>query len=259
MDKKTKTFQDFFEGLKIYLFPVFVLGVILLLFNFLVKGKVEDLLQTRKEIATQRERLSRLIEKQTTLSALDEETLKRQFLFANEALPSKMEAAGFLAQVERAALESGLLIKGVSIEGGGIATQSGEKKDETRPAQKDRDWFTSKVEVEGKIDQVALLIKKLLESRRTVQISKLRLSFASSGAAVATSSATKASLTVDVFFKTLPESMGSTEEPLPQISSRENETYDRLSLYPLLSEPISFGGGLGVAATPGARVSPFGP
>lgn len=259
MAKKVKTFKDSLRGLKIYLFPAFTLGVILVLFNFLVKGKIEDVFEVQKEIRSQRERLSRLIEKQAALSALDEEALERQFLLANEALPSKREVAGFLAQVERAALESGLLVRGVSLEGGEIATQSGERKKEAPAPKEKKDQFTSRVEVEGEIDQVADFIRKLLESRRIVQVSKVGLTAPSSGGAIATPSATEAILTVEVFFKILPESMGTAESPLPQFSSQESEVYDTVSLYPLLSEPLAWGGGLEMAATAGARISPFGP
>lgn len=259
MAKKPTTIRDYFQNLKIYLFPVFTLGVILVLFNSLVKGKTEDIFEVRKEIKDQRERLSRLIEKQAALTALDEEALKGQFLLANQALPSKREVAGFLAQVERAALESGLFIENISLEGGKIATQSGEEKEQTAAAKKKEDQFTSRIEVDGEVEKVAIFIKKLLESRRIVQVSKVELSRPFSRLAGATPSATKAILTTEVFFKTLPESMGAAEAPLPQISSQESEAYETVSLYPFLSEPLGLGGGLGLAATAGGRVSPFGP
>lgn len=260
MTQKAKTLKDSLQGFKIYLFPAFTLGVILILFNFLVKGKIEDVFEVQKEIKGQRERLSRLVEKQTALSALDEEALRGQFLLANEALPSKREAAGFLVQIERVALESGLFVKNVSLEGGEIATQSGEKEEGASTPKKKKDQFVSQVEIEGKVDQVADFIRKLLESRRIVQVSKVELIAPSSGAVIATPSATKATLTIDVFFKILPESMGEVESPLPQLSPRESEVYDTIALYPLLSEPLSWGGGLEMTATTaGARLSPFGP
>lgn len=253
---KPKTFKDYFESLKIYLFPSFSLLVILLLFSFVVKGKILEIFKIRGEIRSQRERLSRLIEKQTALAALDETTLKEEFLLANEAIPSKRDVAGFLAQVERIALESGLLVEGVSLEGGGIATESAEEQ-ETSARKKGEDMFRSRVAIKGEVERIRDFLSKLLKSRRVVEVNKVQLTAPFSQ--TATPSAMTAILTVDVFFKLLPETMGAAEAPLPQITQKEKEVYEQISSFPFLSQPLALPGGIEISATPSARTSPFGP
>lgn len=256
---KPKTFKQYIESLKIYLFPSLALLMILLLFNFVVKGKIFEIFKMRGEIREQREKLSRLIEKQTALAALDETTLKEQFLLANEAIPSKRDVAGFLAQVERIALENGLLVEGVSLEGGEIATESAEKTEEKEATakKKSEDKFESRVTVKGELERIRDFLDKLLRSRRVVEINKVQLSAPFSQ--TATPSAMTATLTVDVFFKLLPETMGAAEAPLPQITQKEKDIYEQVSLFPFLSQPLALPGGFEVSATPSARTSPFGP
>lgn len=254
--EKPKTLKDYLESLKIYLFPSFTFLVTLLLFNFVVKEKVFEIFKVRGEIREQREKLSRLIEKHTALAALDEITLKEQFLHANEALPSDRDVAGFLAQVERTALESGLLIESVSLEGGGIATESAEKQ-EAPSQKKSEDRFRSKVVIKGEVARIIDFLQKLLNSRRVVELSKVQL--AAPLTQVATPSAMVATLTIDVFFKLLPKTMGVVEAPLPQITQKEKEVYEQLSLLPFLSQPMALPGEIELEATAGARVSPFGP
>lgn len=252
---KPKTFKTYFEGLKIYLFPSFVLLVILFLFNFVVKGKIVEIFGTRREIGEQRERLSRLIEKQAALTALDETSLREEFLLANEAVPSKRDVAGFLTQVERIALETGLLVEGVSLEGGEIATESAEEK-EVLSQKKDEDGFQSRVTVKGEVGRIRDFLEKLLKSRRVVEATKVQLSAPFSQ--IATPSAMTAILTVDVFFKLLPETMGTAEAPLPQITQKEKEVYEQIYSFPFLSQPLVFPGDLELSGTPSARTDPFG-
>lgn len=259
--EKPKTLKDYFLGLKIYLFPSFSLLLVLLLFSFVIKGKILAIFEVRGKIRSQREQLSRLIEKQTALSALDETALKEQFLLANEAVPSERDVAGFLAQVERIALENGLLVEGVTLEGGEIATESAEKIEEVEeketPLQKEtEDKFRSQVTIKGEVERIRDFLEKILGSKRVVEVNKVQLSAPLTQ--VATPSAMTATLTVDVFFKLLPETMGAAEAPLPQITQKEKEVYEQISLFPFLSQPLALPG-VELVATPGARLSPFGP
>jgi len=257
--EKPKTLKEYLESLKIYLFPTLSLLVVLLLFNLVVKGKILEIFKTREEIKTRREKLSRLIEKQTALSAMDETSLKEEFLLSNEALPSKRDVPGFLAQVERLALETGLVVEGVTLEGGEIATESGERevKEKQPSAQKEsEDRFTSKVAVKGGVENIRDFTRLLLASRRIVEIKKVEMKAPFSQ--IATPSAMTATLTVEVFFKPLPETMGIAEAPLPQITQKERDVYEQVALYSFLSQPLALPG-VELVATPGARLSPFGP
>lgn len=252
---KPKTFKDYFQSLRIYLFPSFVFLVVLFLFNFVVRGKISEIFKTRGEIGEQRERLSRLVEKQTVLAALDEVALKEEFLLSNEAIPSKRDVAGFLTQVERIALETGLLVEGVSLEGGEIATESAEKE-EVLSQKKSEDGFRSQVTIKGEVERIRDFLERLLKSRQVVEVNKVQLSAPFSQ--TATLSAMTAILTVDVFFKLLPETMGMAETPLPQITQKEKEVYEQIYSFPFLSQPLVFPGDLELSGTPSARTNPFG-
>ncbi|MBA7495518.1 hypothetical protein ES702_06105 [subsurface metagenome] len=254
--EKPRTFKDYLESLKIYLFPFVSFLVILVLFNSIVKIKIVKIFKIRSEIKNQREKLSRLIEKHTALAALDETALKEQFLLANEAIPSKRDVAGLLAQVERIALETGLLIDGVSLKGGGIATQSAEKQEKI-PQKKSENKFQSKVTIKGEMERIRDFLEKLLKSRRIIEVTRVQLSAPLTQ--VATPSAMTTIVTIDVFFKLLPETMGAADSPLPQITQTEKEVYEEIALLPFLSQPLALPQGFEVSATPSARISPFGP
>lgn len=253
--EKPQTLKEYLLGFRIYLPLVFSLLFIFFLLTTVVKGRVGAIGETRRAIQKKREKLAVLVEKQAKLSTLNREDLKKNFLLAEQAVPSKRNTAGFLAQVERIAMESGVLVDGVQMEGGEIATESGKK--EIKIKRKPQNWFKTTVTLRGAVENIGNFLEKIFWSRRIIRITRVHLSAPLNQ--TGTPSAMTAVLTVEVFFKPLPQSMGPIEEPLPKITKKEEEVAKKVFSLPFLAEPVSLPGVETVSATSSARISPFGP
>ena len=253
--EKPQTLKEYLLGFKIYLPLVGSLLLIFLLFTTVIKGRIQVIGQTKREIGKEREKLAVLVNKQTKLSALNKEDLKRNFILAEQSLPSSRDTASFLAQIERIGMETGVLVDGVQMEGGEIATESGKKTVVSKKTPKN--WFKAKVTLKGAVESIKNFLERIFNSRRIVNIVRVQLSAPLTQ--VATPSAMTATLTVEVFFKPLPKDMGPVEKPLPTITEKEREVFQKISSLPFLSEPLPLPLGPQISATPSARTSPFAP
>lgn len=258
-----KDIKEYFESLKVCLIPVVVGLVILALLLKIVKPKINEIFVLRSDINLAREKLSRLTEKEATLTSFDQEVLEKQFLVANEALPSDQDVPGFLAQMERLAQESGVLIENVSLIGGKLATPSAEKESkvlgetsEKIPSEKGEAEFKGKVILKGVLADIFKFLSKMDGSRRVVNPEKIYLTVPPSDKA--TPSAVTAQLTLRVYWHPLPATLGKVDEPLPKLSQKDKEVLEKIENLAFLSKPLPISPRFGVEATPSARLSPFG-
>jgi Tfp pilus assembly protein PilO len=259
-----KDIKDYLGKMRIYLMPVIVGLVVLSLLLKIVKPKIKEVFALRNEINEAREVLSRLTEKEAVLASFDQEAMKEQFLTANEALPSEQDVPGFLAQIERLAQESGVLVESVSLTGGKLATPSAENEGEvpettTEKASSDKEKteFKSKVLLRGVLDGIASFLDKLAKSRRIVDVEKIYLT--SPLSEIATPSAMTAQLTLKVYYQPLPPTLGRVDEPLPKLSQKNEEIFEKVGNFTFLSKPLPVPPSFAVEATPSARLSPFEP
>jgi hypothetical protein len=258
-----KDIKEYLEKMRIYLIPIVVGLVVLVLLLKIVKPKIKEVFLLRSDIDQARQKLSHLTEKEAALASFDQEVLKEQFLTANEALPSEQDVSGFLAQIERSAQESGILVESVSLTGGALATPSAEKEGEVLKTTTDEDSydkgkteFKSRVVLKGVLANIGSFLDRLTKSRRIVSVEKVYLTVPLSE--VATPSAITAQLTLKVYYQPLPTTLGQVDESLPKLSQKNKEVFEEVENFAFLSKPLPLESGLGVEATPSARFGPFG-
>lgn len=110
--------------LRNYYFPgIIALVIAIVLYKFTVP-QITQIMEVRKNLKNERARLERLVQKSTVLDRLDEQSLRAQFMMAQEALPADKNVAGFLFTISRLVNEASLSVSQFQTAPGLISTPS---------------------------------------------------------------------------------------------------------------------------------------
>lgn len=233
--------------------------VSLIVIFFIVWPKFTEVLRLRTANDELASRVELLNKKADFLKAYaeDKDQLEVQLGAADQMLPSDKGVFTLIAQIEKAAGSSGVLINKIDIAPGSINNKSSTSlanqgtattvAPTTAPSAagpppvsgagaKDSQELSTKVQtklsITGDYKSFLQFIKNMLSLSRVVEIKDLSVSAASEeGGQI------RASLTVDAYWQTLPSQLSSVETPVDTLTSDEEEKLSRVTDTGLITTP----------------------
>lgn len=252
MEKEKKFFS------KNYLFPaIIVLVIIFILYQFTLP-QVGQILEIRRELKEERQRLEQLVKKAQELEKLDEVTLKTNFQVSQEALPSEKDVPGLLFTLARLEGEATVSVEKFQLAPGLIstpaatptqATPSGEKgkakpeapKKETKPSLSS---LVFDLTLAGEFSAIRSFLDKITEIKPILQIPSLKIS-QNKGEGL------KADFKINFSYQPLPLTLGKIDDPLPILTAKDKEILTEISQLPSYNQVP------GVATAAGGKANPF--
>lgn len=222
---------------------VSVLIIILVVVSalFLVKPKVSEILEARKAIKKEREKLAQLTQKEALLASLNEVELIQRANLTLAVLPVEKEVPLVLSSLKVLTIESGLTLGPIGVNPGKISTGSAEispPKAEVLPS------YAFSLQAQGNTDQIKTFIEKVEQITPLLQVKSLSVSQEETDLA-------SVDLVISAFFLSLPEKVGPVDQPLLLLTQAEEEMLKKISSYQsvLTGEALPF--------VPTGKANPF--
>ena len=197
-----------------WLLPIISIAVVVALSAGLIYPWAKDSFNKRKEISEKRNQLEQILEpKLELLQKLNKEVLQTQLAELELILPSSTQAPFIFASIENLAVENEVFVEGLSF---AVAQKAKTKSGET-PIEAIQLNFIAKgqsdslVNFVDKLEQTAPLfgVDSYLQSENENEPDTL-------------------SLAISSFYKTLPQEIGGTKEPLEVWGKKELEALTKL-------------------------------
>lgn len=197
----------------------------LLILALVVWPKVNDILQLRTTNEQLVSRAQNLEKKADILASLDKDSLEDQLAAAEQLLPSDKNTFSILRQVENAFAVSGVLLTKIEV----VAATINDGPSKIKPAAKNKSsGLTPSVQIRlsatSDYQSLIQLLSNLYAFSRIVSIDNISLS-----AVLGESLQVNSSFTVDAYWKTLPENLGSIESPVQKLTQSEEQLLSSVS------------------------------
>lgn len=205
---KKETLINFYTKYKLFIFPLVVtLSSLILIFLVIVP-------QTLKLIANQKVgnnllNSSRSLEvKAQTLDGLDGTDLSKKVEYALSVFPPEKNFADIVGIIQNISSSVGFSISSLTI-GEGKGTKGGTQS------------FNVSVSLNGAKQLIPFLLSAIETAPRLMQIESFDISTSGEGVQI--------NLSLSVLYDPLPKAFGSTDSPLPQLSSEDEQILTKLA------------------------------
>lgn len=166
---------------KSFVVPALIIITIILIIPFAFIPLLNNVRETNDSLKSDSERLKNLSDKLDTLNSLDEAEINEKLAIAEQGLPVGKDLAPLIVGVQNLAAGSNLLVEGISLSPGIVATESAGTKDST--TNQSNPQATPNSQIDTNSDALSLQLKlkgnliDLILFLSKLQVSK-RLSFA---------------------------------------------------------------------------------
>jgi Tfp pilus assembly protein PilO len=215
MDKKKQDYSQF----KPFLIPVviFVLIFLTVFLVFIPQSKIAWKLY--KEVDLKKANLAQLTQKQAVLQGLDLFELEKKNELVIQALPVKKQPILVLNSVKNLGESKGLTGFTFNLNPGLISTTSAETKKKISASDKNK--LALFVSFDGSLKQITDFVQNLEKLLPVVKITDLVIK-------AEEENFSNLSLSLVSFYLSLPESLGTAEAPVKNLSNQEEEIYSKL-------------------------------
>lgn len=205
-----------------------ILGIVvcLIIIAMVVWPKFNEVVRLRAENEKLKERAGMMSVKSQILSGLSYDLLEEQFIKAERILPSDKAVFSMISRIERSAIETGMILDKIdlvpgAIKGedpssgqiGGTNVPTGVQGGDLGLVGSDIPRLLIKVSIIGDYRATLAFLNSLDLSVRLVSITDLSIARSDS-----TSGGLRSSMTVNAFWKPLPQELPSLESPVEEIS-----------------------------------------
>ncbi|MBI4038194.1 type 4a pilus biogenesis protein PilO [Candidatus Daviesbacteria bacterium] len=201
---------NFYLKYKIIIYPVLIGVASLFLIAAVILPQLKSYLKERENLENSSQRLQNLEVKAAELNNINTEELKKQLQISVIALPPDKDFADIVGVLQDLTVRSGLSLNTI---------QLGQVQTNTAAAVSN---YTMKLEVFGSKSGLESLVESIEKASRVMKVSSIDLSAAKGFGGVT------ANLTIEVFFASNPQQLGSVEAALPKISDEEQKILVRL-------------------------------
>lgn len=201
---KKEDLTKFYQTYKLYIFPTVVAVSSLFLILFVVFPTMSKLISGQKTSQDLITKSNFLETKVLALESLDSEDLSRKVGFALSVLPAEKDFGDILGLLQSLAGQTGFSISSISL------GASGSKLTNTES-------YEVKMEIKGTRVLLPALINNIENSPRLMKIKKIDVSSGQSSQVIGVS------LVVDVLYSGLPQTFGTADAPLPQLSEQDEQ------------------------------------
>lgn len=222
------------SSLKSFIVPALILVTIVLMIPFAFIPLLNNVKSTNDQLRQESERLAKLSEKLAVLDSLDEQEISEKLALAEEALPVGKSLAQLVVGVQNLAARSSLLVDGVSLSPGKVATESAVEKvsDKTQTEKSSQskvepksDTLIVQLSLRGTVSQVEKFLSGLQRAKR--------LSFAED---VDLKSSERKSflveITLSIPFRPIPKLTGDVlAQPVPLLGEENKKTLELIDQF----------------------------
>lgn len=224
------------SGVKVVKLAPSILGIVvcLIIIAMVVWPKFNEVVRLRAENEKLKERASMMSVKSQILSGLSYDELEDQLIKAERILPSDKAVFSMISRVEKAARDAGVILDKIdlvpgAVKGeeptagqiGGTNVPTGVQGGDLGLVGSDTPRLLIKVTVTGDYRATLTFLNNLDSSVRLVSISDLAISRSDS-----TSGGLRSAMTVNAFWKPLPQELPSLESPVEEISDAQTKILD---------------------------------
>lgn len=227
------TIISFYNKYKLYVFPTVVVASSLFLTIFAIYPQTVKLISNQKAQSQLEERSKILQVKAQTLASFDGSDLSRKVQYALFSYPQERDFGNVIGLLQSIGSQSGFAVTAINLEGGVSKTSAA-------------GGYHVRMEISGPKSLLPPLLKSIESSVRLMKVVSLEIS-------VKGSQTVDAVVGVEVLFSPDPQSFGSLDSPLPELSAEDEELLRRLanSVSTVAVSPAE------VVTTPIGKVNPF--
>lgn len=197
-----------------------IAGAILVTFLF-VRPQFEKVKMIREQLAREKIKIAKLQTKVSALEGLNEYEISEKAQTALKALPARKEVFQAIDIINLLASENGLVVESLSVSPGEISDDEATLTTETE-LKKDRLSF--KLELLGAPEGFQRFLTRLAEFVPLTDSKKVE--FGAEGGIN--------EFSLEFYFAPPPTTLGKTEDSLPTLTEKEEETYRSISNLPYL-------------------------
>lgn len=202
-----------------FLFPG--MAIVLILFSFLVilKPRLTDLFQLRRDLGKQKEELARLSQKVAVLEGYDQNELQIRSEQVLKVLPTEKDAPFVLATVRGLTSRHNLELESLTIEVGEISTESAQ----TKTKEKALPSLDLQLSVAGSLNDFYDFLSALESTTPIMRINQV--DFSRQGTTV------EDQIQLSSYYLMVPKTIGKTDRQIIPLTSKEETIYQELSQY----------------------------
>lgn len=207
------------------LFPVVVIILILGSAVIILKPRLSDLLETRRDLAKQKRELAQLTQKVAILEGYDQNELQARTDQVNKVLPREKDGPLILATIRSLVSDYNLELSSLTVDVGEIATESAEpkRKEELLPS------MTVQLSVAGELENLYDFFETIESTAPLMKIETASIAREGSTA--------ESKIQLFTYYLAEPKDIGKVGRQIVPITSEEEEVYQKLSRY----QPASVG------------------
>lgn len=229
-------------GLKFIKLAPSVGGIIvcIVVIFFVIWPKFNEVVKLRSENKHLEERAKALQDKVNLLGSLTQQKLEDQFIQSEKLIPSDKAVFSMVAQVEKAASNSGVILDKLDLIPGSAHDQNAAASDAVVSSTGvpgdagmlgvNTPRIQIKVSIISDYQSVLRFLNSLLASHRAVSITDLAIG--TSSAASGGGSSIQTSLVINAFWKPVPKELPAIETPISDISEAEAELLNEIGNTP---------------------------
>lgn len=201
------TIFKFYQSYRFYIFPIIVALSSLFLTMFVIYPQTVKLIEGQKTVGDLTDKTNFLGTKVAALETYDSEDLSRKVKFALQAYPADKDIGNILGLLQQLVAESGFTVTSISLGSGGKTGSS--------------DSFAVTLEVKGSRILLQSLLNNLDNSPRLIRLSSIEVSSNQT-------EAVNASLVVEILYGNLPQSFGTVDSAVTELSQKDEELLSSL-------------------------------
>lgn len=194
---------DFYNKHKIYIFPAVVSASSLFLIVFAIYPQTSKLITNQKIQGELQARSDFLEVKAKTLENFDVSDLTRKVEYALYSFPQDKDFGNVIGLLQQIGAQSNFLVNGINLEGGSSKTAGSQS-------------YNVRMEVNGAKNLLPLFLSNIESSVRLMKVNSIDISGKND-------QSTDVVLGIEILYSPLPQTFGSTDSPLPQLSEKDEE------------------------------------
>ncbi len=227
---KAPDLKTLMQNRMLWLFPLVVVGVIVISFMLVLLPQLNSLIESREVLKTDEERLERLTQKRTQLESLSETQLGAYYDEATRALPNEKPVALTLMALAGIAEAADVRLMEYDFSPGSLATESA--KVET--ADSGVGVMPVSFVVEGSYDALVAMMRLYETTLPLMQLESAEITPLGND-----STDLEATLLVKVYYAPPPTTLGKPSDPISDLTPAELDYLQRLSVYTLYTTDVT--------------------
>lgn len=223
---KSPTVQSVITQKQVFIFPL-LSGLLLVgLVIFLVLPMLGSIMDSRKELKKEQDRLDKLVLKREQLEELSEEQLVQELMIVNRLLPSRKPIVEILGSMAGAASDSAISINNYEFSPGEVASDGAEAILSDKPGLISSLAVT--LGIEGKYSDILAYLRTLRQTAPILDYQTVKLDGQLKDELVTEFSS---DIELKVLFSAPPSTKGKITDPLPPMSNRKDEMIEKALAY----------------------------